>query len=213
MKPTELGDRLKELRSTLNKSQKDFAEYIGIPQPSMSAYENGRNSPTIDVLVEIADKCNISMDWLCGRTNTMNSISDLSEIAEFFYEIMETNEIGCEIDVHDHIENGLDIEKAGETDDRYRWYTRLTFYGNDNRYKYNSNVCNIIRKIKEHIEDVEYYRLDKDDYETVKEKVIEYHHNPITKWEIPTLTREERIRKQFESLSTLDSNGQHPKNK
>lgn len=61
-----LGDKLQYLRKTLTFSQKDFAEFLGIPQPSLSAYENNRNSPTVDVLINIAKKCNISLDWLCG---------------------------------------------------------------------------------------------------------------------------------------------------
>ncbi|WP_288867031.1 helix-turn-helix transcriptional regulator [uncultured Sneathia sp.] len=28
----------------------------------MSAYENGKNNPTIDVLIDIADKCKVSLD-------------------------------------------------------------------------------------------------------------------------------------------------------
>ncbi len=48
-------ERLKSLRNLQNKSQKYFAEFLGIPQPSMSAYENGKNKPTIEVLVDIAN--------------------------------------------------------------------------------------------------------------------------------------------------------------
>lgn len=62
MKSTIFGERIKTLRISLGKSQKEFAEFIGIPQPSMSAYENGKNNPTIEVLVNIADKCNVSID-------------------------------------------------------------------------------------------------------------------------------------------------------
>lgn len=113
LKSTIFGERIKTLRISLGKSQKEFAEFIGIPQPSMSAYENGKNNPTIEVLVNIADKCNVSIDWLCGRQAEV-SLSDLSDIASFLYKLMETNEIGCEIDVHDRMENGLDIEKEGK---------------------------------------------------------------------------------------------------
>lgn len=60
------GKNLKKLRSTMNMKQKEFAELLGIPQPSISAYENGRNQPTLDVLITIALRCNISIDWLCG---------------------------------------------------------------------------------------------------------------------------------------------------
>ena len=51
------------------KKQKDFTEFLGIPQPSMSAYENRKNNPTIDVLIDIADKCKVSLDWLAGRSD------------------------------------------------------------------------------------------------------------------------------------------------
>ena len=52
---------------------------LGIPQPSLSAYESGKNKPTIDNVIMIADKCNVSVDWLCGRDkhNYLNSMGDL----------------------------------------------------------------------------------------------------------------------------------------
>ena len=40
-----VSERLKYLRSINKKTQKEFAEFLGIPQPSMSAYENGKNNP------------------------------------------------------------------------------------------------------------------------------------------------------------------------
>ena len=62
------GKRLRELRlETLNMNQREFAKLLGIPQPSLSAYESGRNKPTIDSVINISDKCNVSIDWLCGR--------------------------------------------------------------------------------------------------------------------------------------------------
>lgn len=62
------GKRLRELRlETLNMNQREFAKLLGISQPSLSAYESGRNKPTIDSVINISDKCNVSIDWLCGR--------------------------------------------------------------------------------------------------------------------------------------------------
>ena len=62
------GKRLRELRlETLNMNQREFAKRLGIPQPALSAYESGRNKPTIDSVINISDKCNVSIDWLCGR--------------------------------------------------------------------------------------------------------------------------------------------------
>lgn len=204
MKTTDFAERIKTLRFSLGKSQKEFAEFIGIPQPSMSAYENGKNNPTLEVLINIADKCNVSLDWLCGR-QTEFALTDLSDVANFFYGLVEANEIGCEIAVHDHIENGLDIEEEGETDDRYRWWTRLTFYGNDKRFAYNADVCNMIKKINENIGDLESYSIPHDSYNTAKEKTINYYSLPLTKKEFPELSREERLRRHIEYLK---ENGQ-----
>ena len=44
------GERLKSLRSMRgNKSQKEFAEELGIPQPTLSSYESGKIKPTIPI--------------------------------------------------------------------------------------------------------------------------------------------------------------------
>ena len=62
------GKGLRELRlETLNMNQREFAKLLGIPQPTLSAYESGRIKPTIDAVINISDKCNVSIDWLCGR--------------------------------------------------------------------------------------------------------------------------------------------------
>ena len=47
---------LKYLCSINKKTQKEFVEFLGIPQPSMSAYENGKSNPTIDALIDITDE-------------------------------------------------------------------------------------------------------------------------------------------------------------
>ena len=106
--------------------------------------------------------------------------------------------------MHDHIENGLDIEEEGETDDRYRWWTRLTFYGNDKRFSYNADVCNMIKKINENIGDLESYSIPPESYNTAKEKTINYYSLPLTKKEFPELSREERLRKHIEYLKNSE---------
>lgn len=81
-----------------------------------------------------------------------------------------------------------------ETDDRYRWWTSLTFYGNDRNFKYNGDVCQLIRKFHEDISDLESYSLSNESYESEKEKTIDYYNLPLTKKEFPKLSREERIK-------------------
>ena len=104
-----VSERLKYLRSINKKTQKEFAEFLGIPQPSMSAYENGKNNPTIDVLIDIADKCKVSLDWLAGRSDYTFGLSSMKDFVLFMYELAMKKEIGFEIIVEDKFPNN-DIE-------------------------------------------------------------------------------------------------------
>ena len=81
-----VSERLKYLRSIIKKTQKEFAEFLGIPQPSMSAYENGKNNPTIDVLIDIADKCRVSLDQIAGRSDYTFALSSIRDFVLFMYE-------------------------------------------------------------------------------------------------------------------------------
>ncbi|HWR17988.1 MAG TPA: helix-turn-helix transcriptional regulator [Clostridia bacterium] len=73
------AEALQELRKGMNLTQKDFADFLAMSQATISAYENDRISPTLEVLVNIAQKCKVSVDWLCGLTDTEKSLSNLRE--------------------------------------------------------------------------------------------------------------------------------------
>ena len=174
MKSNIFPERLKYLRMSQNKSQKEFAEYLRVPQASMSAYENGKTSPTFDVLIEIANKCDVSMDWLCGRSDVQRELSNMQEVVSFFYNLKECNEIGFDIDIHDKLPNDI------ETTDN-RWYVKLTFYGNDKNHSFNADVCNILREIHENYENLTSYAMSKQLYDNSKTSTIAYYHLPLTK--------------------------------
>ena len=196
MQEIKLGENLQTLRKELDYSQKDFAEFLGIPQPSLSAYENNRNSPTVEVLINIAKKCNVSLDWLCGISTSSYNVASLGDISEMLYQLMEINEIGIDIEVHDRLDN--DIETWTD-----KWYTRLTVYGNDDKYIFNADLCNIIRKIHENISDLETYAIAKDTYDMEKTRAKEYYTSPVTKKCFPELSRDERMKKHIEYLKSI----------
>lgn len=196
MPEMKLGENLQILRKEMNYSQKDFAEFLAIPQPSLSAYENNRNSPTVDVLINIATKCNVSLDWICGLTTTSLTLSSLGDISDLLYQLMEINEIGMEIEVNDHLPNDTEAETN-------KWYTRLTIYGNDDRFKYNADLCNIIRKTQENVSDLETYTISVDMYHMEKANTREYYSTPITKKQFPELSRNERMKKHLDYLKSL----------
>ncbi len=199
-----LGEKLQTLRKGLDYTQKEFAEYLGIPQPSLSAYENDKNSPTVEVLINIATKCNISLDWLCGLNNNSSKefeISELKDLANVIYKLMEINEIGIDIKVNDKLTNDIETE----TD---RWYTQLTVYGNDKKYKYNADLCQIIASIKDNLHDLETYAISKEIYDMQKEKSFEsFEELPLTQKNFPELSREERQKKYMDHLNTIAKGG------
>ncbi len=60
------GERLRQLRIEIKMTQKEFAELVGLTPSSISAYEKGNRVPDLDIAQKIAEKTNVSLDWLCG---------------------------------------------------------------------------------------------------------------------------------------------------
>lgn len=74
------GQRLRSLREEKGLSRIDFAAFLDIPQPSLYAYEMEVIGPSMDRLVQIAKRCNVSLDWLCGLADTRNFAEDLERM-------------------------------------------------------------------------------------------------------------------------------------
>lgn len=78
--------RLRELRESLNLTQAEFAERTGFTQATLSAYENSLKVPSLDIVMGIATECKVSIDWLCGLSESkmlngnVNTYSDLLRI-------------------------------------------------------------------------------------------------------------------------------------
>lgn len=69
------GERLKELREDFNLTQDQLAEKIGINRSTISAYENNAISPTLEILVKLADTFNVSIDYLACRTKEIYNLN------------------------------------------------------------------------------------------------------------------------------------------
>lgn len=74
--------RLKDLRTSVKLTQAEFAKEIGTTQATLSSYENSDKMPPVDILISIAQKYNVSLDWLCGFQNeqvfpTITTYSDV----------------------------------------------------------------------------------------------------------------------------------------
>lgn len=64
-----LANRIKHARSIKNYTQKDLARLINVKPTTVSGWELGRNEPSIDTLKNIANKLDVSFDYLAGVTD------------------------------------------------------------------------------------------------------------------------------------------------
>ncbi|MFG6377487.1 MAG: helix-turn-helix domain-containing protein [Lachnospiraceae bacterium] len=91
------AERLKELRTSLNLTQVQFVEGLGITPAALSAYEKNNINPSISIAQRIAEKYNVSIDWLCGLSDKKNNNKEISTCADVIdiilklYDIMNLN--------------------------------------------------------------------------------------------------------------------------
>ena len=202
------GDRLRNYRTVIaQQTQKDFSEFLSIPQPTLSAYESGKNKPTIDVVINIANKCNLSVDWLCGKDKQPH-LNSLGNVMQFLFDLYETKEFSCKTVVHDQI----DSEDGTETDDEDRNWIQMMFYHCEDKhnpeYKYSQDICAMIKKAYELHSRLVNYDYPQDYYDSEKEKLIEEYKNyPITRINLSGLKEDERLKKRNDIIiSKLKNN-------
>ena len=65
----EIGNNLKLIRKENNLTQKELAHYLNTSHSTISAYESGKTLILTAFAYQICKKYNISLDWLCGRSN------------------------------------------------------------------------------------------------------------------------------------------------
>ena len=64
-----LENRLRELRIKAGLKQEDLIKRFNLSSGRYSQYETGKRKPDYDLLIELADFYNVSLDYLLGRTN------------------------------------------------------------------------------------------------------------------------------------------------
>jgi transcriptional regulator with XRE-family HTH domain len=63
------GDFIRALRTSRGLSQGALAEIVGISQPNLSAYEQGRRIPTLDTLNRLVVACGYELAATDGRSS------------------------------------------------------------------------------------------------------------------------------------------------
>lgn len=80
--------RIKELRTSLKLTQKDFAASLNISIVSVSSYETSAKKPSLDILISIAKNYSVSIDWLCGLSENKSNEKKISTYTDFIKEIL-----------------------------------------------------------------------------------------------------------------------------
>lgn len=65
----EMGKRLKQIRKENGLSLRDLASLLNTGYSNLGSYERGERIILTSFAYQICKKYNISLDWLCGRTN------------------------------------------------------------------------------------------------------------------------------------------------
>lgn len=185
------GNRLKYLRrNLLDMTQKEFSKLVDIPQPNLSSYEIGRNKPTVDILITISEKCNVSIDWLCGKDSDRNSMYTLGDVASFLFDFYSIEQFDCgTASLNPDINN---TNKAADQD------VTLTFSptaGESNpQLTYSSFICEILRSVFDLHTQLRNYDCSQDYYDAQKTILIEQYNNlPVSKLNHSGISETERI--------------------
>ena len=95
------AERLRNLRNELGISQTEFVDGIGITASSLSAYEKNSKIPSIGVVKKIAEKYNVSIDWLCGLSEDKQINQEIKTYSDLFKVLRKINNVSenfCEFE-------------------------------------------------------------------------------------------------------------------
>lgn len=64
-----LHKRIRDLREDHDKTQRDIAAMLNMPQSEYWRYENGTRDIPTDILIKLADYYEVTTDYILGRTD------------------------------------------------------------------------------------------------------------------------------------------------
>lgn len=64
-----IGKRIKQLRESYHLSQAELSKLCGSNQATIAKTETGKTAPSVKLLLWLADYFDVSMDYLCCRTD------------------------------------------------------------------------------------------------------------------------------------------------
>lgn len=80
-----LSNRLKNLRIEKGFRQKDIADILDITTSAYGFYEQGKRTPTIEVLIALSKLYKVSLDWLISGSNNYGDNLIISDDNEKYF--------------------------------------------------------------------------------------------------------------------------------
>lgn len=85
-----IGNRVKEIRKSIDLTQMEFAKKLGVSQNSISQIENGTRNPGGALIKVICQEFGVSEDWLrTGEGEMFSSLRSDADIATFFADVLK----------------------------------------------------------------------------------------------------------------------------
>lgn len=79
-----LGKRIREERLNLNLTQEQLAEYVDISTSYIGQIERGERKVTLDTLVRISNRLNVSIDYLLKDSINIDNDNILNQVKQLF---------------------------------------------------------------------------------------------------------------------------------
>ena len=76
--------RLINLRRELNIKGEELGKIIGVTKSAVSSWERGINYPNMNILIQLCDIFNCSLDYLVGRSDVRYTFNKLDSQYDFF---------------------------------------------------------------------------------------------------------------------------------
>lgn len=87
------GERLREIRKTLNLTLEKFGEKLGVGKTAISKLEKGENSITDQMMLSICREYNVNENWLrTGGGDMFIKMTRNDEISQFVGQLMATED-------------------------------------------------------------------------------------------------------------------------
>ena len=103
----DISERLKLLRKEHKLSQKQVSDILDISESGYGYYEQGRNEPSIEMIKKLADRYDVTTDYLLGLSNSPDK--DSTDTKNDFDSLKEINKLLIKYNIDDMA--FFDIEK------------------------------------------------------------------------------------------------------